>query len=122
MTYCVTSTTGLMDRTPARRRRSRIHTGVDARLLTPWTPQPTNVGQAAGASRCTTTESRDDDVEAAAPARAGSPIETSVRGTLGVPRDAAVPATRVPPLAPSSSDHASMVSGSVASNTSTSLV
>src|ERR1700733_14846495 len=40
-----------MDRTPARRRRSRNQTGVVARLLTPRMTQPTNLGQPAGASR-----------------------------------------------------------------------
>src|SRR5689334_10399116 len=105
MTYCVTSTTGLMDRTPARRNRSRIQTGVVARLLTPWMTQPTNVGQAAGASKWTATESRAD----AAP-------------TDVAPRPEATPATNDGWVAVSSSAQASMVSGSVASNTSTSLV
>src|SRR5262245_16748716 len=105
MTYWVTSTTGLMERTPARRRRSRIHTGVDAWLLTPRMTQPTNVGQAAGASRWTTTESRGD---AAASERPETPADDD---------ESAAPATT-----PSPSDHASIVSGSVASRTSTSLV
>src|SRR3569832_1481099 len=110
MTYWVTSTTGLMERTTARRRRSRIQMGVGAWLLTPRITQPTNVGQAAGASRWTTTDVRDDDVLAP--------------GKPALPRAAAPTAPAAGPLAttPSPSDQASMVLGSVASRASTSLV
>src|ERR1700753_2493873 len=106
MTYWVTSTTGLMERTPARRRRSRIQTGVVARLLTPRMTQPTNVGQAAGASRCTATESRDDVLAAVAASEVtpAAALDFGVAGTT-----------------PSPSAQASMVSGAGASNTSPSL-
>src|SRR3954452_1027687 len=92
MMYCVTSTTGLMDRTPARRRRSRIQTGVVARLLTPWMTQPTNVGQAAGASKYTATESREGSAPPYPTAPAAAPPDEPT-----APDRAEAPAKEEPP-------------------------
>src|SRR4051794_272199 len=114
MTYWVTSTTGLMDRTPARRNRSRIQTGVVARLLTPWITQPTNVGQAAGAAKWTAAVSRDGSAPAATTALA--PVATAT--ARGPEEPAPTPFSKTGPAPVSSSAHASMVSGCVASNTS----
>ena len=48
ITYCVMSTTGLMGRKPARRSRSRSHSGEAILLLMPRTTRQVNFGQPSG--------------------------------------------------------------------------